>query len=140
MLAIPSPDVLLNLFASAGQMLGLLALALGGGAFVRRRSTVGGAAVRPTSRWPFLVSVGLLLSVSCGFLLYHLHCQDLQNQRLRTNLVRKSVEGAKGVGDTSLKTLSFSGQMKHPRGIATDALQAAIAEGRALNLIDVREP
>jgi len=139
-LAIPSPDVLLNLFASAGQMLGLLALALGGGAFVRRRSTVGGAAVRPTSRWPFLVSVGLLLSVSCGFLLYHLHCQDLQNQRLRTNLVRKSVEGAKGVGDTSLKTLSFSGQMKHPRGIATDALQAAIAEGRALNLIDVREP
>jgi len=139
-LAIPSPDVLLNLFASAGQMLGLLALALGGGAFVRRRSTVGGAAVRPTSRWPFLVAVGLFLSVSCGFLLYHLHCEDLTNQRLRTNLVRKSVEGAKGVGDTSLKTLSFSGQMKHSRGISTDALQAAIEQGNALNLIDVREP
>ncbi|HEX6811787.1 MAG TPA: YidC/Oxa1 family membrane protein insertase [Planctomycetota bacterium] len=121
-------------------MLGLLALALGGGAFVRRRNSVGGAAPRPTSRWPFLVAVGLFLSVSCGWLLYHLHCQDLQNQRLRTNLVRKSTEGKKAVGDTSLKTLSFSGQTKHERGLSTDALQAAIDQGRALNLIDVREP
>ncbi|MFY9340868.1 MAG: PEP/pyruvate-binding domain-containing protein [Planctomycetota bacterium] len=140
MLAIPSPDVLLNLFASAGQLLGLLALALGGGAFVKQRNSIGGKPVRATSRWPFLVSVGLLLSVSCGFLLYFLHVQDVNNQRLRTNLVRKSMEADKAVGDTSLKTLSFSGQSKHPQGVTTDTLAQWLDEGKPLNIIDVREP
>lgn len=140
MLAIPSPDVLLNLFASAGQMLGLLALAMGGGVFARRRSSVGGAAAAPASRWPFYVCLGLLLATSAGFLLYVLHVQDLQNQRLRTNLTRKSTEGQKAVGDTSLKTLSFSGQAKHPRGVTTETLQEWIDAGQALNLVDVREP
>ncbi len=140
MLAIPSPDVLLNLFASAGQLLGLLALAIGGGAFAKQRSSVGGVAPRAVSRWPFWIVSGLLLTVSCGFLMYHLHVEDQRNQRLRTNLVRKSMEGDKKVGDTSLKTLSFSGQSKHKRGVTTETLQEWITAGRALNLIDVREP
>ncbi|MEO6594661.1 MAG: PEP/pyruvate-binding domain-containing protein [Planctomycetota bacterium] len=139
MLAIPSPDVLLNLFASAGQMLGLLALAMGGGVFVKKRSSVGGATGRSASRWPFFVCLGLLVGVSSTFLLYHLRVQDQQNQRLRANLVRKSTEGDQAVGDTSLKTLSFSGQSKHPRGVTTDVLDGWIAAGRGLNLIDVRE-
>ncbi len=92
------------------------------------------------SRWPFLVTLGLLLSVSCAFLLYHLHVQDLHNQRLRTNLVRKSTEAQKAVGDTSLKTLSFSGQSKHPRGVTTDLLAEWVAASKPVNLIDVREP
>ncbi len=140
MLAIPSPDVLLNLFASAAQMLGMLALALGGGLFAKRRSGVAGAATPPASRRPFFVTLGLLAAVSTAFLLYHMQVADERNQRLRTNLVRKSTEAQLAVGDTSLKTLSFSGQSKHPRGVKTEQLDAWLAEGRQLNLIDVREP
>ena len=140
MLAIPSPDVLLNLFASAAQMLGLLALALGGGIFARRRSGMPGDAARPAARWPFYVTLGLLVAASSAFLLYHLQVVDERNQRLRANLVRKSTEGAKAVGDTSLKTLSFSGQSQHPRGVTTDQLDRWIAAGTQLNLVDVREP
>jgi rifampicin phosphotransferase len=138
-LAIPSPDVLLNLFASAAQMLGLLALALGGGVFVRRRNGIGGHA-RPAARWPFFVTLGLLVAVSSAFLLYHLRVVDQQHQRLRTNLVRKSMEGQKAVGDTSLKTLSFSGQSQHPRGVSTEQLQQWLDAGRKINVVDVREP
>ncbi|MBL8753315.1 MAG: YidC/Oxa1 family membrane protein insertase [Planctomycetes bacterium] len=65
---------------------------------------------------------------------------DRQNQRLRTNLVRKSMEADKAVGDTSLKTLSFSGQSEHPRSVTTDTLEQWLAEGRPLHLVDVREP
>ncbi len=139
MLAIPSPDVLLNLFASAAQMLGLLALALGGGIFVRSRNSIGGQA-RPAARWPFFVTLGLLLAVSSTFLLYHLRVVDQQQQRLRANLVRKSTEAQKVVGDASLKTLSFSGQSKHPRGVTTEQLQEWLDAGRKLNVVDVREP
>lgn len=56
------------------------------------------------------------------------------------NWLRKSTEGAKAVGDTSLKTLSFSGQSQHPRGVTTDQLDQWIASGAQLNLVDVREP
>lgn len=140
MLAIPSPDVLLNLFASAAQLLGLLALALGGGAFVRRRNSVGGGAAAPVARWPFFVTLGLLVGVSVAFFLYYTHVQDVTNQRLRTNLVRKSTEAQQAVGDTSLKTLSVSKQGQHPRGVSTETLDAWIRDGRALNLVDVREP
>lgn len=140
MLAIPSPDVLLNLFASAAQILGLLALALGGGAFARRRSGLGGGEARPQSRWPFYTALVLLLATGASFLLYHLSVVDARNQRLRTNLVRKSTEANKTVGDTSLKTLSYSGQTKHPRGVSTEQLEQWITKGEALNLVDVREP
>lgn len=80
MLAIPSPDVLLNLFASAAQMLGLLALALGGGIFARRRSGMPGDIAKPAARWPFYVTLGLLVATSSAFLLYHLQVVDERNQ------------------------------------------------------------
>ncbi|MGE3171615.1 MAG: rhodanese-like domain-containing protein [Planctomycetota bacterium] len=140
MLAIPSPDVLMNLFASCAQVLGLLALTVGGGWMSRRRLAVDGALQPPSSRWPFGVACALLCAVSAAFLLYHLHVVDVRNARLQANLLRSSKENGKAVGDTSLKTLAYSDQVQHPRGVPTEQLAAWIAAGRDLNLVDVREP
>lgn len=140
MLAIPSPDVLVNLFASAAQVLGLVALGVGGKVAVARKyGTSGGPATG--SRWPFRLALTGLCLVGAGFLLYHLDVADRDNRRLRTNLVRSSQEAGKKVGDTSLKTLAFSDQAQHPRGVTTEQLAGWLADGTVrLHLIDVREP
>lgn len=139
MLAIPSPDLLLNLFASATQALGLLLVVLGG-TFWSRRAPKSAATRRGGSRalvWLFGLA---FVATAVAFLLYHLATIDAHNRRLRTNLVRTSVEAGKKVGDVSLRTLDLSGQMDHPGGIATEEIAARLARGDALNLVDVREP
>ncbi len=140
MLAIPSPDVLMNLFASAAQVFGLILVCLSGGLFARRRMPGGGGPAQAASPWPLRLALLGLLMVSGGWLLYHLHVVDLRNQRLAANTLRSSQEGGKKVGDASLKTLSFSGQTAHPRGIATEAMQERLRRGEPINLVDVREP
>jgi rhodanese-related sulfurtransferase/phosphohistidine swiveling domain-containing protein len=139
MLAIPSPDLLLNLFASASQAIGLLLVLVGGAAWNRRGSASGGKRQGASRALVATLSV-LLLACATAFLLYHLSVVDAHNQRLRTNLVRTSVEAGKQVGDVSLRTLDFSDQARHPSGITTDELAARVARGDALNLVDVREP
>jgi len=140
MLAIPSPDVLVNLFASAAQVLGLVALGVGGKVAVARK--YGTSAGQPgASRWPFRLALTGFCLVGAGFLLYHLDVTDRDNRRLRTNLVRSSQEAGKKVGDTSLKTLAFSDQAQHPRGVTTEQLASWLADGtQPLHLVDVREP
>ena len=54
-LAIPSPDLILNLFASAGQVLGLLVVLLGGVAVARRNGPRSGRGAKSGSPWPFRV-------------------------------------------------------------------------------------
>lgn len=141
MLAIPSPDLLVSLFASAAQVLGLLAVLFGGASVARSRSGQAmGASMRPAaSVWPFRLVLGGLVAVSVGFLLYHFDAVDARNRRLQANLVRSSKEQGKAVGDASLKTRSFDEQEQHARGITTDQVAAWLAEGKPLNLIDVRE-
>jgi rifampicin phosphotransferase len=134
--AIPSPDLVINLFASMGQLLGMLSVLLGGAAVtLGRRRKKGGSG----SPWPFRIAFGLFLLTLGGFSLYTSHRWDLDMKRLQTNLVRPSIEEGRQVGDASLKSLSFSDQLTHPRGISTETLDKWIAEGRPLNLIDVRE-
>lgn len=134
--AIPSPDLVINLFASVGQLLGMLSLALGGAAMTLRRRS----AKKVTSPWPLRITLGLLLITASGFGLYVSNQADLDNQRLRANLTRPSMEAGKQVGDVSLKTLSFSKQKEHPLGISTAELDDWINSGQQLNIIDVREP
>jgi rhodanese-related sulfurtransferase/membrane protein insertase Oxa1/YidC/SpoIIIJ/phosphohistidine swiveling domain-containing protein len=138
MLGIPSPDVLMNLFASAAQVMGLVVLCLSGGMLSRRRLPGAGSS-RPVKRWPLVASIVALVATSAAFLLYHLDVVDQNARRMQTNLVRSSKEAGKAVGDTSLKTLDYSDQVQHPRAITTEQLAAWLAEGKAMNLIDVRE-
>ena len=138
MLAIPSPDVLLNLFASAAQLLGLLVVCLSGGLLAKKRLP-GAAAGKPPARWPLATALLLLAVVSTGFLFYHLRVVDQTNQRLQAALTRSSQENGVAVGDASLKTLDYSLQVEHPRGVTTEQLHAWIDAGKPLNLIDVRE-
>jgi rhodanese-related sulfurtransferase len=81
----------------------------------------------------------LFICTAACALLYHTSVQDATNRRLRANLVRTSSEEGRDVGDASLKTLSYSGQQKHPAGITTEDLSAELAAGKPLNMIDVRE-
>lgn len=134
MLAIPSPDLFVNLFASAAQLLGLLTV-MCGGLVARRRAQpqrAGG------SRRLNQVLGFSLCGTLAALLLFWLSVREAEQQRLRINLMRSSTEAGKAVGDASLKTLGASEQLQHPCALQTEALAAGLATG--WQVIDVREP
>ncbi len=138
--AIPSPDLVINLSASVAQLLGLFSVIFGGfalkgrGKAKKKRSSMGkvGGVVLGA------ITIALVASVAANILQYT-GSIDAKNARLQTNLVRKSVENGATVGDTSLKTLSFSEQLDHPQGISTETLAQWMESGEPINIIDVRE-
>ncbi len=139
--AIPSPDLVISLSASFAQVLGLLSVVFGGLAFSSRTTLTGEAKTQtPARRWSFKIVLGLFIAALGVNIYQYTREADANNQRLRTNLTRASVEQGEKVGDVSLKTLSYSEQLTHPLGIETDEVAAWMAEGRSINLIDIREP
>lgn len=138
--AIPSPDLVINLSASVAQLLGLVSVIFGGVA-MRRKSSSGRRrrAGEGTPRIYFGVALVLLLGSVAGNAIQYSRSIDVRNERLQVNLVRKSVENGESVGDTSLKTLSFSDQLQHPQGVATETLAEWLDNDIPVNLIDVRE-
>lgn len=139
-LAIPSPDLVINLSASVAQLLGLLSVVFGGFAMSAKKKAAKKARGASIGSKVLLsvAGIGLLVSVSINALQYT-GSIDQKNQRLHTNLVRKSIENGQSVGDTSLKTLSFSEQLTHPQGITTDTLAQWLENEVPVNIIDVRE-
>ncbi len=139
-LAIPSPDLVINLSASVAQLLGLLSVVFGGFAMsAKKRAKKKPAGTSLGSKIAFgMCGVMLVASLAANALQYT-GSVDLKNKRLHTNLVRKSVENGETVGDVSLKTLSFSEQLTHPQGITTDTLAQWLEDDVPLNIIDVRE-
>ena len=136
--AIPSPDLVINFFASTAQLLGLATVVLGGLAASSRRRH--GKTGRKGSPWAFRIVLALfLVSLAANLLQFSLNL-DERNARLTTNLWRSSQEEGKPVGDVNLKSLSFSDQKKHPRGISTEEIAKITENPEAYNLIDVREP
>jgi len=146
-LAIPSPDLAVNFLSSAGQILGLVSVTLGGLLFGRKQSKVASTARTQGGAPKWLVG-GLTLVAIAGIVtsvLLWAHETDLRNQRLEAALIRPSVEKGEKVSDTSLKTLSYSDQVNHPAGMTTEDLAALLADialdGKSnVNLIDLREP
>jgi YidC/Oxa1 family membrane protein insertase len=147
-LAIPSPDLAVNFLSSAGQILGLVSVTLGGLFFGRKQTGAPGTGTRTGARAPRWLIGGLaavaVAAVVAGILQWA-YAVDLRNQRLEAALIRPSVEKGENVGDTSLKTLSFSDQVNHTAAMTTDELAALLAEvgpdGKSnVNLIDLREP
>jgi len=149
-LAIPSPDLAINLSSNIAQLLGLATVVFGGAAVGQRKMGLakGEAAPRPHSRhmmWAIgILGVLFLVSVGSNVFLWAQKIDD-QNRRLEYNLVRPSVEAGENVGDVSLKTLAYSEQVRHPLGISTDRLEQMLEapgseDGAGINFIDVREP
>jgi len=139
--AIPSPDVMISLFACAAQVLGVATVILGRWFFVRRDSGLGaGRSARRSHRTPFLVSSGLLVLALLGWGFFYLHVQDQRLARLQVNLVRNSVENGKLVGDVNLKTLSFSDQKRREDGLSTEQVAQLLEQGNLDRpLFDIRE-
>ena len=137
-LAIPSPDVVIGLFASVVQVLGLVSVVAGGWLWRRRRSVHAEGSARG---WKIAcaVSTALLLVTAVGWSLYASAQADERARRLQTNLERSSKEDGKKIQDVSLKELSFSDQLKREDGIQTEDLARQIAAGETLHLLDVRE-
>ena len=138
--AIPSPDQLINLSASVAQLLGLFSIVFGGFALSNKKKSVSKKAGIYFGG-KLLIGIGgvLLLGSLAGNALQYTASLDAKNQRLHTNLIRKSIENGEAVGDTSLKTLSFSEQLDHPQGISTETLVQWLEQDLPLNIIDVRE-
>ena len=146
--AIPSPDVVIGLFASAAQVLGLVTVALGSVAYQRKRrgAAAGARGGGGSLKWPLrILAVLFLASLVANVLQYTSHV-DQRTARLRRNLHRSSTENGAQVGDANLKTLSFSGQLEHPWGISSTGLAEAVGrqrdepDAKILELVDVREP
>jgi rhodanese-related sulfurtransferase len=138
-LAIPSPDVVVNLFASAAQVLGLLTVVLGKWFFTGRRTAAKGGSSSTAYRPLFFASAGLCVLSVIGWGLFAARQNDLRNQRLQVNINRSSREEGKAVGDVSLKELAFSDQVKRTDGVQTEDLAAALSRGESPQMLDIRE-
>ncbi|MFK8081280.1 MAG: PEP/pyruvate-binding domain-containing protein [Granulosicoccus sp.] len=139
-LAIPSPDLVINLSASVAQLLGLLSVVFGGVAMSAKKKA---ARKRKSTSMGGKIALGvagvMLVGSLAANVLQYTGSLDLKNKRLHTNLVRKSVENGEAVGDVNLKTLSFSDQLSHPQGVSTDTLAEWLENDIPVNIIDVRE-
>jgi len=147
-LAIPSPDIVVSFFSNAAQLLALMTAVLGSAAVSRSRTLKEHERINGGQHWSTWITRGLalllLVSVGANILQWSREI-DARTTRLSANLTRTSIEAGKAVGDTSLKTLSFSGQVKHPQGITSDRLAELLEQSESgaapnINFIDVREP
>lgn len=136
--AIPSPDLVVNMFGSAAQLLALSSVFAGAGFMKFRKQGRPGENGTAWQRLFYCAAVLLLISFAIN-VLQHTYWQDNKAKRLRTNLWRSSKENGQKVGDASLKTLAFSDQLRHPDGISTETLARWLADGKPVNIIDVRE-
>ena len=79
--AIPSPDLLVNLTASAGQVLGLLSVVLGGFAYSARKKARAHNERRRAWRWAFrLLLAGFTVSVAVNVFQYTDRLDDKQQR------------------------------------------------------------
>ncbi len=136
--AIPSPDVMVNLFASTAQVLGVLSLLLGRW-FVSRRQVGATSTSRGSYRTAFWIAFSLCAASSVGWYLYSTKVRDDRMARLQVNLNRDSREEGRKIVDVSLKELSFSDQLQRKDGVTTEELAKWVTSNEQHQIIDVRE-
>nr|WP_295782299.1 PEP/pyruvate-binding domain-containing protein [Rhodoferax sp.] len=120
--AIPSPDLVINAFASAAQIAGLLA-AMSGAALLRFQRGGGAGNVR-TSRWLSVFGVVAVLAVLVNVGQYASHV-SADSRRLETNLWRKPADWDRAFSAPTLTSAELAARM---------------ASADPLHIIDVREP
>ncbi|MES2947098.1 MAG: PEP/pyruvate-binding domain-containing protein [Pseudomonadota bacterium] len=121
--AIPSPDLVINAFASAAQIAGLLA-AMSGAALLRFQRGGGGAGNARASRWLSVFGVAAVLAILANVWQYASHV-SADSRRLETNLWRKPADWER----------VFSAPM-----VSTAELATRMASAQPPHIIDVREP
>jgi membrane protein insertase Oxa1/YidC/SpoIIIJ/rhodanese-related sulfurtransferase/phosphohistidine swiveling domain-containing protein len=136
--AIPSPDVMVNLFASSAQILGLVSVVLGRWLWVRKKHG-SRVATQRGSRAVLYAAIGLCALSTIGWGLYAAHVADLRNTRLQVNLNRNSREEGRKIVDVSLRELSFSKQLELEDGLTTEEFERRLKAGEAGRVLDVRE-
>ena len=134
-LAIPSPDLVIGVFATVTQILGLLTAGITAH-FLGERGR--GRRARAGRLVPVLG--GLWLATALGFGLYVLWESQERSTRLHRNLNRPSPAMAEAGWDASARTLAFSDQLIRADGIGTGELDSLLEEGQQGLVIDVREP
>jgi YidC/Oxa1 family membrane protein insertase len=134
--AIPSPDVMVSLFASAAQVLALASVIFGKWFFGRRAS---GSKSSSSFRTPFYVSSALCAACAVGWFLYAAAARDTRQRALELNLNRDSKENGRTITDVSLKELPFSQQLSRDDGITTQALADIVSGTVKLPILDIRE-
>jgi len=137
--AIPSPDVVVNLFASSAQVLGLLTVIFGKWFFSSSRKATAKGQASATYRIAFLASAGLCVLSIIGWGLFAAEQNDLKSARLQVNINRSGKEEGKAVGDVTLKELAFSDQQKRKDGVQTTEIADAVARREPLVMLDIRE-
>lgn len=120
--AIPSPDLVINAFASAAQIAGLLA-AMSGAALLRFQRG-GGAGNLRTSRWLSVFGVVAVLAILVNVWQYASHV-SADSRRLETNLWRKPADWDRAFSAPTLTSAELAARM---------------ASAEPLHIIDVREP
>lgn len=134
--AIPSPDVMVSLFASAAQVLALASVVFGKWFFSRRGR---GGKSGSSFRVPFFVSAGLCVACGIGWFLYATSVRDEHVRRLQVNLNRDSKENGRKISDVSLKELPFSQQLKREDAVTTQALAEMVSGEVKVPILDIRE-
>ena len=142
--AIPSPDVVIGIFASVGQVLGLLAVSIGGVLFARKRrrdhlEINQGSSSAGIPSWVVKTLLAILVVSVTANVLQYCRSLDRKNERLRRNLVRPELESGIEKKDNSLKTRTLGEQLKHQLGLGAEELQELIRTTSPF-LVDVREP
>ena len=120
--AIPSPDLVINAFASVAQIAGLLA-AMSGAALLRFQRGSGAGNAR-ASRWLSVFGVVSVLAILVNVWQYTSHV-SASSRRLETNLWRKPADWDRAFAAPT---------------VTSAELAARMARAEPLHLIDVREP
>ncbi|HET6204225.1 MAG TPA: PEP/pyruvate-binding domain-containing protein [Planctomycetota bacterium] len=135
--AIPSPDVVVNVFSNLAHLLALGGAYLGGRALLQKKPDLG----RRRAGNPRLLAIlGLALagSVVANFLQYRAQ-SDAKARRLTLNLFRTSKQAGRTIKDENLKTLDFSEQIVHPFGLDDRDVAAILGRPGCPPVVDVRE-
>ena len=146
--AIPSPELIVGSISSVSQLIALVSALLGGGALAVGARSLRKRGTEKTSPWPkrlvFGFGVAALVFLGLNVWQYTSQKSALQ-ERLEATLVRPTprAEGGRTL-DPSLKEVTYSEQLSHPRGISTGDLEALLeakqrGERPDAFLMDIRE-
>ncbi len=140
--AIPSPELVIGLAASVGQLLALLGATLGGGAAAfRMRNGKNGLNQKAQKRFmiAFLVCATLLIVAVAGNIYQFNSQKNARLAQLQKTLNRPAISQGTQINDPTLKETPLLAQTQSLNGIDGASLETLMETRQSPLLIDVRE-